>query len=226
MAVPADLEPIFEAKLTEVMSRGFPGRGQAGEPAARRFSRRRSVPPRWSWDPDSGAKDSLALARGIAARIEAPLVIDADGLNAYAGRLEALRGAQAPTVLTPHAGELGRLLERDSDEVGAHVSRARARRPSAAARPSCSRATTRSSPIGERLAVNAGGPGARHGRQRRRALGGDCRALARGMEPFAAACAGVLAHARAGRLAAEHLGAAESVIATDVIAALPGRARG
>jgi NAD(P)H-hydrate repair Nnr-like enzyme with NAD(P)H-hydrate dehydratase domain len=41
------------------------------------------------------------------------------------------------------------------------------------------------------------------------------------VEPFAAACAGVYAHARAGRIAAERLGAAESVIATDVIDAIP-----
>jgi NAD(P)H-hydrate repair Nnr-like enzyme with NAD(P)H-hydrate dehydratase domain len=43
------------------------------------------------------------------------------------------------------------------------------------------------------------------------------------MDPFEAACAGVLLHAVAGQLAAEHIGA-EGVIASDVIAALP-RAR-
>ncbi|MGE0068334.1 MAG: NAD(P)H-hydrate dehydratase, partial [Solirubrobacterales bacterium] len=41
--------------------------------------------------------------------------------------------------------------------------------------------------------------------------------LARGLDPFAAACAAVLAHARAGRDATARIGAAESVIATDVI---------
>jgi NAD(P)H-hydrate epimerase len=45
--------------------------------------------------------------------------------------------------------------------------------------------------------------------------------LARGLEPFAAACAAVHAHQRAGRIAATRVGAAEAVIATDVIAALP-----
>jgi len=45
--------------------------------------------------------------------------------------------------------------------------------------------------------------------------------LARGLEPFAAACAAVLAHARAGQEATRRLGAAESVIASDVIAAIP-----
>ncbi|HET8651724.1 MAG TPA: NAD(P)H-hydrate dehydratase, partial [Gaiellaceae bacterium] len=45
--------------------------------------------------------------------------------------------------------------------------------------------------------------------------------LARGVDPFAAACAGVFAHARAGLAAAAGIGEAESVIATDVIEALP-----
>ena len=49
--------------------------------------------------------------------------------------------------------------------------------------------------------------------------------LARGLEPFAAACAAVIAHARAGQEAARRVGAVESVIATDVIAALPAGLR-
>jgi NAD(P)H-hydrate repair Nnr-like enzyme with NAD(P)H-hydrate dehydratase domain len=44
--------------------------------------------------------------------------------------------------------------------------------------------------------------------------------IARGLEPFEAACAGVRAHAGAGRVAAESRGA-ESVIASDAIAAIP-----
>jgi NAD(P)H-hydrate epimerase len=39
-----------------------------------------------------------------------PLVLDADALTMLAGRLEALRRRKGPTVLTPHPGELGRLL--------------------------------------------------------------------------------------------------------------------
>ena len=43
--------------------------------------------------------------RNLATRIEAPLVIDADGLNAHAGRLAALREREGQAVLTPHEGE-------------------------------------------------------------------------------------------------------------------------
>jgi NAD(P)H-hydrate epimerase len=46
-----------------------------------------------------------------------PLVLDADALTLLAGRLESLRGRTGPTVLTPHPGELGRLLGVPTTEV-------------------------------------------------------------------------------------------------------------
>ena len=46
-----------------------------------------------------------------------PLVLDADALTLLAGRLEELRGRTSPTVLTPHPGELGRLLGVPTAEV-------------------------------------------------------------------------------------------------------------
>src|SRR4029078_5841837 len=48
------------------------------------------------------------------------LLLDADGLNAHAGALERMAGRSAPTVMTPHAGELSRLLDRDSKDAQAH----------------------------------------------------------------------------------------------------------
>ncbi len=46
-----------------------------------------------------------------------PMVLDADGLNAVGTRLELLRDRSADTVLTPHPGELGRLLGKTPSEV-------------------------------------------------------------------------------------------------------------
>jgi NAD(P)H-hydrate epimerase len=75
---------------------------------------------------------------------------------------------------------------------------------------------------GERLAISAGGsPGLATAGTGDVLTGTIAALLARGMEPFVAACAGVHGHQRAGRIAAERVGAVESVIATDVIAALP-----
>ena len=75
---------------------------------------------------------------------------------------------------------------------------------------------------GERVAVNALAAPALATAGTGDVLSGIAAALlARGLEPFTAACAAVLAHARAGRDAALRIGAAESVIATDVIDSIP-----
>jgi len=63
--------------------------------------------------------EQIELARTVVAeRGEKPLAIDADGLNAWAGDPEALREANAgDALLTPHPGELARLIEVTIDEV-------------------------------------------------------------------------------------------------------------
>ena len=53
-------------------------------------------------------------------RVERPIVLDGDALWAVTGHLEWVFTRDAPTVLTPHAGELGRLLGRESSWVDAH----------------------------------------------------------------------------------------------------------
>ena len=51
---------------------------------------------------------AAAFARALLDAVALPIVLDADGLGAYAGELESLRARAA--VLTPHEGELARLL--------------------------------------------------------------------------------------------------------------------
>jgi ADP-dependent NAD(P)H-hydrate dehydratase / NAD(P)H-hydrate epimerase len=224
VAVPADLEVVFELVQPEVMSVGCPGGDGCLAPASKKavlrtFERAAGgvFGPGLGRDPGS-----FELAREVVPALEAPLVIDADGLNAFAGRLGELSSRQAPTILTPHAGELGRLLERDSAEVDAH-------------RLACAReAAERAGAIvvlkgedtivadGTRTAVNAISAPALATAGSGDVLSGVIAAmLARGLEPFTAACAAVVAHARAGRDAAARVGAAESVIATDVIDSVP-----
>ena len=81
--------------------------------------------------PGLGRTDGAVGVRPrVAAGGEAPLLIDADGLNAHAGALESLRERDGPTVLTPHAAELGRLLEREpGGRRRPPAGRAPARRP-------------------------------------------------------------------------------------------------
>jgi NAD(P)H-hydrate epimerase len=61
--------------------------------------------------------EAAALVDALVHGVEVPLVLDADALFALAGRPEALRERAGPTALTPHAGELGRLLGRDTAAV-------------------------------------------------------------------------------------------------------------
>jgi hydroxyethylthiazole kinase-like uncharacterized protein yjeF len=225
VAVPGDLEPIFEAKLTEVMSIGCPGPGgrlgpEAAEPILDAAERAAAV----VLGPGMGrSREAFALARILAAKIEAPLVLDADGLNALAGELEVLAGRSSPTVLTPHAGELGRLLDIESDEVSAR--RLESAREAAAGSGAIVVLKGDDTLVVERagrLAVNGLASPALATAGTGDVLSGMVAALlARGMDPYDAACAGVYAHARAGRVAAGRVGLAESVIATDVIEAIP-----
>ncbi|MBS1677590.1 MAG: NAD(P)H-hydrate dehydratase [Actinobacteria bacterium] len=228
VAVPADLEPIFEAAEVEVMSKGIgdtPGRLGAGAAAELLAAFERAAAG--VLGPGLGREeDSLALAREVAPRIGAPLVIDADGLNAFAGALDRLAGRGAPTVLTPHAGELGRLLERDSSAIAEH--RLGAAREAAVHSDAVVVLKGDDTIVtdGERVAVNAVAAPALATAGSGDVLSGITAALlARGLEPFAAACAAVIAHARAGQEAARRVGLAESVIATDVIAAIPAGLR-
>jgi hydroxyethylthiazole kinase-like uncharacterized protein yjeF len=224
VAVPSDLEPVFEAGEPEVMSRGCPGGDGCLVPASakqvlRAFERAAAgvLGPGLGRDPGS-----VELARDAITAIEAPLVIDADGLNALAGQLATVAAREAPTVLTPHAGELGRLLERPSAAVDAHRLAAAREAARLAGAVVVLKGDDTIVTDGERVAVNAVSAPALATAGSGDVLSGMVAALlARGLEPFAAACAAVLAHSRAGRDAAARIGAAESVIATDVIASIP-----
>ncbi len=224
VAVPAELEQIFEIAQPEVMSVGCPGGDGCLAPGSAKAVLRTFdgaaagvLGPGLGRDPGS-----VDLAREVLPQIEAPLVLDADGLNALAGRLDEIAARAAATVLTPHAGELARLLECGSEGISAH----RVERALAAARAAGATVVLKGDDTivtdGERLAVNVlPAPGLATAGTGDVLSGIVAALLARGLEPFAAACAGVIAHARAGRDAALRVGAAESVIATDVIDSIP-----
>ena len=71
--------------------------------------------------PGLGRSDGTrALVRALLDRLEIPVVLDGDGLWALAGHLDWVFSRDAPTVLTPHSGELARLLGRDAAWVDAN----------------------------------------------------------------------------------------------------------
>jgi NAD(P)H-hydrate epimerase len=225
--VPGSLNLVFEQRLLEVMSVPLPDKeGTLTQPALEAALEHTERADALVLGPGLGRKPgTFKLVRKLAAAVAIPLLLDADGLNAHAGRLEALAERPAATILTPHAGELARLLESDSAEIAAH--RLRCVRDAAARADAVvllkGDDTIVAAPDG-RVGVSCGGAPALATAGTGDVLSGVIGAyLSKGMDPFAAACAGVFLHARAGRLAARTIGT-EGVIASDVIALLP-RAR-
>jgi ADP-dependent NAD(P)H-hydrate dehydratase / NAD(P)H-hydrate epimerase len=222
--VPGSLGTIFAAKLLEVMTVLLPDvdgalQARGVEQVLERADRADAL----VLGPGLGrSEETQEFARQLAGHAPVPLLLDADGLNAHAGAIDLLADREEPTVMTPHAGELARLLESDSAAVGAQRLESVRRAASTAKAIVVLKGddTLVATPDG-RVAVNRGGAPALATAGTGDVLSGVIGAyLAKRMDPFAAACAGVLVHARAGQLTARDIGP-EGVIASDVIAALP-----
>jgi ADP-dependent NAD(P)H-hydrate dehydratase / NAD(P)H-hydrate epimerase len=224
VAVPGPAQQAVDLRLLEQMSRGLPDDEGAHTPAgvevveemAERAGAVVLVPGLGRAEP------ALEFARQAARAVEAPLLIDADGLNAHAGALESLAGREAPTVLTPHEGELARLLEVDSDEVKVHrLAHVREAAERSGAVVLLKGDDTVVAVPGGPEAISAGGTPALATAGTGDVLSGLIGALlAKRLGALEAAALGVLAHVRAARAAAERYGA-DHVMAGDVIEELP-----
>jgi NAD(P)H-hydrate epimerase len=162
------------------------------------------------------------FARAVPRAVDVPVLVDADGLNAHAGKLELFRERKAPTVLTPHEAELGRLLEVGTQEVAAHrLEHAReAAELSGAVVLVKGDDTIVARPDGV-VAISPGGTPALATAGTGDVLSGLIGALlAKGLDGFEAAALGALAHVLAARAAAERVGT-DHVLAGDVIESLP-----
>jgi NAD(P)H-hydrate epimerase len=225
VGAPASLELSFTVRLLEAMMVGLPETHgalniEAAGPALSAIQRADAVVLGPGLSKKKGARE---FALEMFERIDVPLVIDADGLNALAGVFpEDLPMRPWPTVLTPHAGELGRLLGLESKEVQTH----RLEHARAAARAAKAFVVLKGddtlvvSPNGT-AAVSRGAAPALATAGTGDVLSGVIGAmLAKGLPPAHAACAGVYAHVRAGQIAAAPHGP-DGVIASDVIRALP-----
>ncbi len=130
--------------------------------------------------------------------------MDADGLNAHAGALAGLAGRHAPTVLTPHSAELGRLLGLTPDEVDRHrLDCARRAAEESGAVVLLKGDDTIVAAPGGPVAVSPGGSAALATAGTGDVLSGLIGALlAKRLGPFEAASLGALAHGLAARAAA------------------------
>jgi ADP-dependent NAD(P)H-hydrate dehydratase / NAD(P)H-hydrate epimerase len=120
-AAPASLNDILELKLTEAMTLPLPeaeGARVLGEKALGALKDFLTGKTAAALGPGLGAHpETQALVRALIRDCPLPLVIDADGVNALAGQVETLKRAPGPRILTPHPGEMSRLLGIGAQEV-------------------------------------------------------------------------------------------------------------
>ncbi len=167
-------------------------------------------------------EEGRRLVEGILREVELPVLLDADAITNLVGT-DVLARRDCPTVITPHAGELGRLLESGAKEVSARRLDS-ARR--AAEQHRCCVLLKGSDTLvveGEKGAVNSTGNVALATAGTGDLLSGVIGALlSRGMDAYEAARAGAWAHGRAAELWLEETGwPAESFVATDLLDYLP-----
>lgn len=222
IAVPASIESGFLPRLPEAMTLALAEEdgelSRRAAPAVAELLGRMNA---------AGVGPGLGTGRGaaavVAAAIAAPLpaVFDADALNLQRGNPEAFRRRRAPTILTPHPGEAGRLLGRSSRRVQAD-------RPGAAAelaRRSRSVVVLKGAPTitadpSGMLWCNASGSAAlAKGGSGDVLTGVAASFLAQGMEASDAAVAAAFVHGLAGEFAGETRGE-RGALASDVADAL------
>lgn len=114
LATPASLNPVLEAQVLEVMTHPLPEQGFQGlldESAYETIMDLLSRKSCLAIGPGIGtAPGTRRLVHKIIESCPLPIVIDADGLNCLAGETQVLCGRKIPVVLTPHPGEMARLI--------------------------------------------------------------------------------------------------------------------
>ncbi|MCI0548732.1 MAG: NAD(P)H-hydrate dehydratase [Candidatus Rokubacteria bacterium] len=217
LSLEAMTEPLEE---TAVGSVALAARARIGELAARADAV--ALGPGLGLDPDT-----QALVRALVREVARPMVVDADALTALAGHLEALAGAPAPRVLTPHPGEMARLLDTRIEEVQAD--RLETVRRFAVAHRVCLLLKGAGSVVGTPdglVSINpTGNPGMATGGAGDVLTGMTGAFLARGLPAEVALRAAVFLHGRAGDLARDERGE-EGLIAGDIAEAIAGAMRG
>ncbi len=226
IATPQSGQSSLDAKLFEAMTLGMP------ETKTQTLSRA-ALKPLMAFAEE---RDAIALGPGIGTHGETGklirqllpnltqhCVIDADGLNILAGYLPLLSSCKKMPILTPHPGEMARLLGQTSattinhNRLGLALKFSKAHKVILVLKGA---RTIVAHPQGQATICGTGNPGMASAGMGDALTGVIASFLAQGLLPWDAARAGVCLHGLAGDLAAKQLGQA-SLIASDLIEHLP-----
>ena len=225
LGVPRSLNPIMEAKLTEAMTRPLPETGEGSlsleaEGEILKLARKVDVlalGPGLSTHPET-----RELVKRLLAKIDKPMVIDADGLNGLGGDVSPLTKSTASVIITPHPGEMGRLLRKTTREVQSRrigVAREAASQTGTVVVLKGAR-TVISDPEGNVYVNPTGNPGMASGGMGDVLTGMLASFIGQGLTELEAAKAGAYIHGLAGDIAVESRGEM-GLMATDLLDNLP-----
>jgi ADP-dependent NAD(P)H-hydrate dehydratase / NAD(P)H-hydrate epimerase len=113
LASPKSALPVLGAKLTEVVLHAIdetPGGAPAFSASDAIQDLMKNVNAVCMGPGISHSEETGKLVRLLVAKCPVPMVLDADGINAFKGKTELLKGHKAPLVISPHAGEWERLF--------------------------------------------------------------------------------------------------------------------
>ncbi len=226
LGTPVSLNDILEVKLTEVMTRPLP---EVKKYRCLALSALGELLPLLSRSdcvavgPGLGRHpETMELVRRLVLRAAGPVVLDADGLNAFAGAAETLKDVSHPLILTPHIGEFSRLtgLEKEKilkDPMGLAGQFARSWGVTLVLKGA---PTVIATACGQILVNSSGNSGMATAGSGDVLTGLIAGFLAQGLQPERAACLGVYIHGRAGDAACNKIGE-WGMTAGDIGAAIP-----
>lgn len=215
LGVPAEIWPVVAVKCDEAMPAPLP---QDPEELLERIAPCDAL----LVGPGLGlAPRTRELILLVARRAQCPLILDADGINAVAGHIDVLDGrAGRLTVLTPHEGELARLLGRPPRQGNRTAEAAEFARAHGCVLVRKGRGTVTAFPDGEIYVNQTGNPGMAKGGSGDVLAGMVLSLLGQGIRPKEAVPAAVWLHGRAGDLCAEEKGE-YGMTPTDMIERIP-----
>ena len=229
VAVPETLHDIMEGKLTEAMTVPLPDTGGGSlsrEARSRILSLLENMDALAIGPGLSLAPETISLVRELLPAIKIPFVLDADALNALAGQVSILGSLQAPAVITPHPGEMARLMgvapkDIQADRIGAAIKAAATWNVATLLKGA---RTVVAAPEGVVYINPTGNPGMATGGSGDVLTGIVVSLIAQGLEPGRAAAAGAYIHGLAGDMTAKEKGMM-GLIAGDIVSILPAAAQ-
>lgn len=225
LGIPKSLNPIMEVKLTEAMTVALAeteDHSIAMRASNKIMSLIENVDVIAIGPGLSRNSETSSLVRKLCREVKIPKVIDADGLNALADGKKVLKELGSNTVLTPHPGEMSRLIDRPISEIQAdriNIAMDFAKE-NGVVLVLKGVPTVIATPDGEAYLNSTGNPGLASGGTGDVLTGAIAGFIAQGLSAKDAAILGVFVHGLAGDLVAEEKGNA-GMIAGDVIEYLP-----